>query len=569
MKKIFSIITVLALNIFGLHAQDLTNLKEQKPFHLSGSIGAGTDYYSSNEPDMTRDPFSWNLNGNLTASIYGFSIPLSFVVNQYSTSYTTPFTQFGMSPTYKWLTVHLGYRSMSLNPFVFDGQSFLGGGIELRPGKFRFSGFYGRINKAITEDTTFDHRIEPQYSRIGYGFKIGAGNDGNEFSLSFFHGKDDKGSIPPIKDSLNTLKPQENTAVGGAWSYRLFKVLTFSGDVAFSLLNRDMNFESLDSIGHYEVPKFVRTFSPINYSTVFSYSGRTQLGLTLKGFNISGGYQRIQPDYMSLGTIYMVNDIETYSGNFGTNLFRGHLNLNGSFNAQHNNLSKALISELQTMAGNFSINANLNQHWNLNLNVNGANVYQKDGTMAIDEDVRMNQLMMNYAFSPSFNTYAANKQHTVTASINYTDLVDRNPSTKDMTAGNNINVNGTYDLQFIEKYFGINTGINYSVYSQKDYEYQSTGINVGANIQLLKQHQLSVQGNVGYFLNKSTGDTPGNNTTFSLSSSLTAGKSSFSLYGSYILTPPVNLDPLDKISLVPTAVRTKNFSAGIQYTCQF
>src|SRR5690606_16704345 len=151
-------------------------------------------------------------------------------------------------------------------------------------------------------------------------------NDGNEFSLSFFHGKDDKGSIPPIKDSLNTLKPQENTAVGGAWSYRLFKVLTFSGDVAFSLLNRDMNFESLDSIGHYEVPKFVRTFSPINYSTVFSYSGRTQLGLTLKGFNLSGGYQRIQPDYMSLGTIYMVNDIETYSGNFGTNLFRGHLN---------------------------------------------------------------------------------------------------------------------------------------------------------------------------------------------------------------------------------------------------
>ncbi|HRN71966.1 MAG TPA: hypothetical protein PLM81_02480 [Ginsengibacter sp.] len=129
MKKIFSIITVLALNIYGLQAQDLANLKDQKPFHLSGSIGAGTDYYSSNEPYMTRDPFSWNLNGNLTASIYGFSIPLSFVVNQYSTSYTTPFTQFGMSPTYKWLTVHLGYRSMSLNPFVFDGQSFVGGGI--------------------------------------------------------------------------------------------------------------------------------------------------------------------------------------------------------------------------------------------------------------------------------------------------------------------------------------------------------------------------------------------------------------------------------------------------------
>ena len=549
--------------------QDLTNIKDQKPVKLSGSIGAGSSFYTSNEAYKTRDPFTWNLYANLTANIYGVSLPFSFVVSQYSESYSTPFSQFGLSPTYKWATLLLGYRSMSLSPMIFDGQSFLGGGLELRPGIFRFSGFYGRLNKAITEDTTFDHRIEPQFNRIGYGFKIGLEKNGNELGLSFFHAKDKEGSIPSIKDSLNNLRPQENTAFGSSWSLVFFKKLTFSGDVAASLLNRDMAYGKLDSIGHYAVPGFVRTFSPINNSTVFSYTGRAQLALMLKGINLSGGYQRIQPDYISLGTPYTVNDVETYSGNANTSFFKGRLNFNGSFSAQHNNLSKALATELQTMAGNISINANFNSHLNVNLNVNGANVYQKDGLLKIDETIRMNQLMLSYSLSPSYIISYGTKQHNLSANASFTNLNDRNPETKEFSAGDNVNGSLNYDLQFNEKFFGINSGITYSIYSQQAYKYHSTGINVGANAQFLKEHQLSVQGSVGYFLNKSSTGDAGNNLSFSLNGNVGAGKHSFGLFASYIVTPPVNLNPLDKINRIPIAVNSRNLSAGINYGYSF
>ncbi len=559
----------LLLLVLPVYGQDLGNLKNQKPLTLSGGIGAGTNFYASNEAYKSRDPFNWNLHGNLTANIYGIALPFSFVVNQYSHSYSAPFSQFGISPTYKWATVHLGYRSIALSPLVFDGQSFLGAGIELHPGKFEFSGFYGRLNKAVSEDTTYDHRIEPQYSRIGYGFKVGYGNNGKQVSLNIFHAKDNEGSIPLIADSLNTLLPQENTVVGGSWALSFFNRLSFNGDLAVSLLNRDVRYGSLDSIGHYEVPQFVRNISSINESSVLSFSGRTQLAFSLQGFNATVGYQRIQPDYISLGTPYTVNDVETFSGNLGGSLLRGHLSMNAAFSAQHNNLEKALATELHARSGNLSVNANINPHLNVNLNINGAHVLQKDGQLELNDSLRMNQLMLNYSLSPSYIASSSTRQHTLSGNISYTDLNDRNPVTSEQAAGNSVNLSANYGLQFLQSFKGVQAGLNYSVYGQKDYRYHSTGVHVGGNAQLLKDHQLNVQGDVGYYLNSTNGEMVGNNTTFSLSGSYAVKKHSFSLYSSYIITPPINLNPLDKVNRVPYAVNSKNFSGGITYGYHF
>ena len=568
-RQVFILFSGLLLGSLSLYGQDLGNLKNQKPLTLSGGVGAGSNFYTSNEAYKSRDPFNWNLHGNLTANLYGVALPFSFVVSQYSSSYSAPFSQFGISPSYKWATVHLGYRSMSLSPLVFDGQSFLGAGVELHPGKFSFAGFYGRLNKAVSEDTTYDHRIEPQYSRIGYGFKIGFDHNGNRIQLNAFHAADKENSIPTLLDSLNTLRPQANTVLGGSWNYRFFGVLSFDGDLAFSLLNRDQHYAPLDSIGHYEVPQFIRTISPVNNSSVFSYSGRTHIGLNLQGVNLMAGYQRIQPDYLSLGTPYTVNDVETFQANAGTTLLKGHVHIQASGNSQHNNLSKALVTELHSRSGNLNINANIQSNILINMNVNAAHVFQKDGTLKLNDSLRMNQLMLNYSLSPSYILTSATRQQTINANFSYTNLDDRNPVTSAQAAGNNINLSGNYALQFIQSYVGANAGVTYSVYGQEDFRYQSTGINVGGNVQLLKDHQLGIQGNIGYFLNRSKGATVGNNTSFSLNSSYSANKHSFSLYSSYIITPPVNLNPLDKVNRVPSAVNSRNFSAGISYGYQF
>src|SRR5690606_41685729 len=88
--------------------------------------------------------------------------------------YTTLFrSQFGISPSYKWIKLHLGYRNISFSPLVFDGQSFMGTGIELTPKNLYFGAFYGRLNKAISEENNSERdrkstRLNSSHVKISY-----------------------------------------------------------------------------------------------------------------------------------------------------------------------------------------------------------------------------------------------------------------------------------------------------------------------------------------------------------------------------------------------------------------
>lgn len=568
--KLYSLLIFALLASTVSNAQDLSALAGQKPVTFHGSIGGGMNFYSSNEKYQTRDPFSWNLYGNFTPSFYGFALPFSFVVTQYTKSYTQPFTQFGISPSYKWVKLHIGYRSISFSPLVFDGQSFLGAGIELSPGIFYLAAFYGRLNKGVSEDTSFGHTLQPQYSRMGYGAKIGVGSGNENFSLSFFHAKDDTGSISRVHDSLTTLLPQENTVLGSSWNFSFFRLLSFSGNAAVSLLNRDLSYQNIDSLGNVKVPAIVKSVAPLNYSSVISFSGQAQLFMMLQNFNASIGYRRIQPDFKSLGVPYMLNDIEMINGNIGASLIKGKVSINAAYNSQHNDLSRMLISKLVTRTGNISLNTFVSQHLNLNMNVTGVQVYQQDGLLKLGDSVRMNQLMMTGVFSPSFNFADALHQHTISASIAYTSLDDRNPATKGQTSGNNFCTSLNYGLFFVKAYRGVNFNLMYSVYGQQADKYTSLGLNVSGNAQFLKDHNLNLQASAGYFLNHATSSSTGNNITFSFNGSYELHQHhSLGIFVSYIITPPVNLNPLNEISRVPYAINSRYLTGGITYAYHF
>ncbi len=107
-----TILLLLLLPVIYTRGQVVGNLKGQQPVVFHGSLGAGADFYHSNEAYPTRPPFAWNVFGSFTPSVYGISLPFSFVVTQYGKSYASPFAQLGISPSYKWVKLHLGYRSM-------------------------------------------------------------------------------------------------------------------------------------------------------------------------------------------------------------------------------------------------------------------------------------------------------------------------------------------------------------------------------------------------------------------------------------------------------------------------
>ena len=146
-----------------------------------------------------RDPFNCFVSGNLNISIYGWSVPLSFSYSNQKATFRQPFNQYGLSPTYRWITMHAGYRSMVFSNYTVNGHLFLGAGADLTPRKnLRLSGFYGRLQAAVKEDTLREHNL-PAYERKGGGVKLTLGDQSRFVDLIVFTASDDPGSLalPP------------------------------------------------------------------------------------------------------------------------------------------------------------------------------------------------------------------------------------------------------------------------------------------------------------------------------------------------------------------------------------
>ena len=124
---------------------------KQSPIKVSGGLNAYAGFYTASGIAARNQPTPFGLSGAVTVSLPGgISLPFSAVLGNQGTSFRQPFNQFGVSPTYKWATVHAGYRNVSFSPFTLAGHTFLGGGVELNPGKLRLGAVYGRFNKAIS-----------------------------------------------------------------------------------------------------------------------------------------------------------------------------------------------------------------------------------------------------------------------------------------------------------------------------------------------------------------------------------------------------------------------------------
>ena len=123
-------------------SQDLGNIEEIKPISLDGSISISGSKYSVSGAPRRRPPTSWTLIGSPTLSIYGVSLPFNFILSDQESDFRQPFDQIGVSPQYKSVTLHLGYRSLTYSKYTLAGISFLGAGLDLNPNPLRFSIMY-------------------------------------------------------------------------------------------------------------------------------------------------------------------------------------------------------------------------------------------------------------------------------------------------------------------------------------------------------------------------------------------------------------------------------------------
>jgi hypothetical protein len=493
MKKAWTIL----LLVCGLFTQaqeiDLAKLSTIKRLDWSGSISASTGFYNTTGTEQHGNPFNWNINGNMNINILEtLDLPFSFIVGRYQSSITRPYFQFGITPTYKWTKLHLGYRNLTFNPYTLAGHTFFGAGVELNPGKFRLAAMYGRLRSAVEIDTTTNTLIAPSFKRKGYGTRIGYGDKSNFIDLIHFCAKDDVNSIkswqdPDIKEKqgdANALVPVENKVLGVSAKTTLWKKFTM-------VIDGGLSFYKTSAYKNNNIDK-------ISSSQRIDWAGKTSIGYAFDGQVLKFDYERILPGYITLGSYFFNTDIENITFSPSGSLAKGKLVYSLSAGLQKNNLDNKKTATTRRFIANGSMTVNPAPQWGVDMNYNNFAISQVAGSLPLHDSVRIGQVNQAITLTPRFTVVKdTTASHIFSLTGNYNDVNDRNIVTKKYGNMQATMIALNHVSSFTRRGNSINSGLNYNNIKMAETTNTQFGATLGFTQSFFKE-SLSTSANLNY-----------------------------------------------------------------------
>ena len=451
------LLLTLSLCTLAGNAQQVENMLRSKPMTLSGGINATAIFYHARGIPNRYLPFNYVFSGSPVLSIYGMQVPVSFIIGKQQSSFTQPFNQFGLSPTYKWITVHAGYRNLTFSPYTLAGHTFLGAGVELNPGKFRFAAIYGQFNKATALDTAQSLFFSNfSYKRTGMSMRIGYGTGNNYFDLIALKAKDLPGSLKISKGLADSsgITPAENTVAGyalrlGFWRQRL----TLESNGAISLYTSDVNAPVIQDSSYDKNGKNLNKLVNVRTSSEAYSAIDAAIRYKTRDFSVRLQYRHIDPGFTSMGAYFLNNDLESYTIAPAFIAWKHRIRLSGSLGFQRDDLSKNKRARTDKVIGSANLSADLSERFGVDLNYSNYSVNSMVKTIRFADSLRIVQSSSQLSFTPRYTITGVTLSHTFLFSANLSKAKELNPAREDSSNGdiNTDNYVLNYQLNFIPR----------------------------------------------------------------------------------------------------------------------
>ena len=483
-----------------INAQDIGNLSKQKPFEFTGSIDIKGIAYNINGIESRRKPFAWYLFGSPTFTIYGISIPFSFSLSDQEKTFSQPFNQYGLSPHYKWIMVHLGYRNVTFSPYTLAGHTIYGAGIELKPGNFRFGFMYGRLNKGIEIDSSTGYSQAASFTRYGYATKIGYGSQKSYFDISFLKAQDDTTSINQLNtDSSKRVMPEANIVGSVVTHLTISSHLYFDGDLGLSIYTNNVN----SSLKFPELEKY-NLIIPINLSTQKFIAYSAAVGYKQKYFSLKLAYKWVEPGFKSMGTYFFNSDMEQISIAPAFQVLKNRLRFSGNIGLQWDNVRKQKTATTSRTVFSGGLNIDFTKKLGLDIAVSNYSMNSTPQVSLVNQKYLLTNTSKSYSFSPRFVLAKKSVNQMFTGNFTLSQLIDANNSTQSFNEIETKMAFISYSLNFLKNAITINTSANLIINTLKSDETQNYGLNAGINKGILK-NKIQMGSNISYTLSKSKG----------------------------------------------------------------
>ena len=499
-------LTVLALALYipplfgqgGAFAQSIDQIVKSDPLIITGAIGTQNTYYHSSMGYDGRAQLSNTLYANLNISFYGINMPFSFYLSNGSASWSYPQFSLSMSPSWHDWTLHLGERSMAFSNYVYNSP-FYGFGLEYGGHNIRFGAFWGRLKRAISDDPTDPAARSPQYSRYGWGFKVGYGSSQSYLDLFVFQARDRIGSID--EHWQNTIVPQENLAVGVKGRVSFLKHFSLTANAAASLFTYDTRAENVpDSI----IGKWGKIFDS-KYTSNARFAGDAALNYSMRNFNLSLQYKYVQPNYATLGTGYVSNNYSSIGVGSNLSLFKGRVTLNGNFSHQEDNLSGEQLYTTKGLVYNGALNWRVSNALNLNATYNGYRQLQTDGVLQVNDTTKVDRLMHSLTSSANYNFQTEDLLHAIGVSYNLSKNLDRNILTNGAGDVTTHALGTNYSLSVEPWEMAFSVGYNHQRSKSQSGHFTTNMFSFSTGRAFLESKDLRLDGSLSYAINEAQG----------------------------------------------------------------
>lgn len=450
----------------NIRAQDIEQVIKASPLTVNGGLSLSQIGNYSPDTNQTVDPYAYYLSGNINANIYGvINLPFSFAYtnSEISSSLPQPFNRFSMSPSYKWITAHIGYTSMNFSPYTLGGHEFLGGGLELTPHKsLKISTMYGRLKQAVRPDTI---GTEPSFQRMGGGLKLDYMHEKIDASVNFFKARDDIHSITFNSEDSIIVKPQDNFAAGAMVKLKMIDNLTLTAEYAVSFINHDIsNRDSIDGSSDF----IVEEQGDLSYYYAFKTNARysTKIGA------IGASYERVTPNYKTLGAYYFNNDFENITANLSTSI-KKRINIALDAGYQKDNLSNQKTNTSSRLIYSANVNARLSKKLNLGLSFSNLQTYVHvrdiyDQITQTNEFQNLDTLsftQLNLTTTANLNYIiqaTKNQRQNINLGFTYQEASQQQEDDQSFSGNQIYNSNLSYLFSLIPQRLNISTTVNYN-----------------------------------------------------------------------------------------------------------
>lgn len=485
--------------------------KASKWLRINGNVNASAIYTGGNSATNLRSPFVWNLNGGVNANILGqINLPFSFSITQAGTQYTHPVapTRLSIAPKYKWITAYIGDVGLTYSPYTLNGHLFRGIGVQFSPhGPWQFSAMYGRFQKPVPYDST-NKSVLAAYKRLGYGANIEYRKEKYSLGTSVFYAKDNLNSIAALPDSI-AIQPKQNLAVSFHGAVKFNNGLELNLEYGTSALTGDTRAENTT-----DGKTFLKGIIPNKVSTNYFHAIKTGLNYIYKTSSIGVGYERVDPNYQTLGAYYFVNDLENITINLAQSLLKEKARLNINLGIQRDDLDGHKASINKRLVGSANLNYMPNEKLMLDVSYSNFQTYMNIKPQAIQDTIQLQpvdtlsftQIAQNASVNINY-ILKRNTQHSHTLSFmfNFQDAADKQGSIVRKGDGSQFyNAMLNYTLGFIPKHINVTAGFNmsYNTIGRNNFMLLAPRVGMAA---LLWKNKLNLNGAASYNISTATG----------------------------------------------------------------